>query len=273
MKKADLHMHTTYSDGSKTVAEIIQLALDANLDYISITDHDTLTGSIEAYKEQDKYQDIKFIIGIELSTESNDESIHVLGYFKDDNNLEGLEKYLENQRKQRLVRAHKIKEALLTYFNIDLNMDFTKDLLSVTRGSIANEIIRQGYPYSRKEIFDKMIGNGCPAYYPSTKLTTKHGIKLIHDYNGLAVLAHPCLYKKNEIIDLIKLGIDGIEAIYPKNKDNDEIRFRNLAKGYNLFVTAGNDFHDFHDGKHGHVGELVLEDKELDILLKKLDVK
>jgi predicted metal-dependent phosphoesterase TrpH len=272
MKKADLHMHTTYSDGSMTLKEVIQLAINANLDYISITDHDTLKGSIEAYNLQEIYEEIKFIIGFELSTESNDESVHILGYFKDSTNLDRLEDFLDDQRKQRVVRAHKIKDALLKHFNIDLNMDFADSLYSITRGSIANEIIKQGFPYSRKEIFDKMIGNGCPAYYPSTKLTTKHGIKLIHEYGGLAVLAHPCLLKKNNPEDIIKLGIDGIEAIYPMNKENDEIIFRGFAKKYNLFITAGNDFHTFHDGKHGNIGELVLTNNDLEIFLKKLDV-
>lgn len=273
MKKADLHMHTTYSDGALKLEEVINLARNANLDYISITDHDTLKGSIEAYRMQDRFTDLKFIIGLELSTELNGESIHILGYFNSDYNLEGLESYLENQRKQREVRAFKIKDALLKYFNIDLNMDFANNLLSITRGSIAREIIKQGYPYTHKEIFDKMIGQGCPAYYPSTKLTTKHGIKLIHEYGGLAVLAHPCLLRHNRPLDIISLGIDGIEAVYPSNKDNDEARFRTYARDNSLFITAGNDFHDFHDGKHGHIGELFLSDKELNIFLEKLDVK
>lgn len=273
MRKADLHMHTTYSDGALSFDEVINIAREKGLDYISITDHDTLKGSIEAFKKQEKYDDIKFIIGIELSTESNDESVHILGYFNDDSNLEGLENYLETQRNQRLIRAHKIRNALLEHFNIDLNTDFMNNLLSITRGSIAREIINQGYPYTHKEIFDKMIGQGCPAYFPSTKLQTKHGIKLIHEYGGVAVLAHPCLLKNNHPLDIIKLGVDGIEAIYPSNKDNDEAKFRTYARDNNLFITAGNDFHAFHDGKHGHIGELVLSDRELDKFLEKLEVK
>jgi len=273
MKKADLHMHTNYSDGSKSVLEVIDLGIKAKVDYLSITDHDTLKGSIEAFRLQGKYSKIIFIIGFELSTEFNNESIHILGYFKDEYGLDKLEKHLDNQRKQRITRAHKIKAALLKYFNIDLNMDFTNSLLSVTRGSIANEIIKQGYPYSRDEIFTKMIGNSALAYYPSTKLTTEQGIKLIHEYGGFAVLAHPCFVNKDIIESIIKLGIDGIEAIYPLNKENDEQRFRELARIHGLFITAGSDFHDFNDGKHGHIGDVVLEEQDLDIFLNKVEGK
>lgn len=272
MIKADLHMHTNFSDGAKTVEEVIEIARSENLDYISITDHDTLAGSINAYNMQEKYHDIKFIIGIELSTENNDESVHILGYFKNPEDLKSFELYLENQRKQRKERAIKIKNALYEHFNIDLNMKFMDEIESVTRGTIANEIINQGYPYSRTEIFSKMIGNGNPAYYPSTKLTTKRGIKLIHDFGGLAVLAHPVLLKKNKVEEIISFGIDGIEAIYPANRDGDEDKYRGLAKIYGLFITAGNDFHDFNDNRHGHIGNLTLNDSDLNIFLKKLDV-
>ena len=265
-------MHTNYSDGVKTVEEVIEIARIEDLDYISITDHDTLEGSIKAYNMQSKYNDIKFIIGIELSTENNDESVHILGYFKDDSFLGDFELYLENQRKQRKERAIKIKNALYEHFNIDLNMDFMDKIQSITRGTIANEIVNQGYPYSRNEIFSKMIGNGNPAYFPSTKLTTKRGIKLIHDFGGLAVLAHPVLLKKNDVEEIISFGLDGIEAIYPANRDGDEEKFRSLAKRYGLFITAGNDFHDFNDNRHGHIGNLTLDENELNIFLKKLEV-
>lgn len=272
MKKADLHMHTTYSDGTFSLNQVVEFAKERKLDYISITDHDTLIGSRKAFKELNG-DDLRIIVGIELSSESNNESIHVLGYFKNDSDLNELDEFLANQRYLRKIRANKIKEALLKHFNIDLDMSFAERLYSVTRGSIANEIINQGYPYTREEIFEKMIGEGCPAYYPSTKLETIDAVQLIHKYNGYAVLAHPCLIKKNDVRTLLSLGFDGIEAIYPKNKENDEQKFRDLAREFNLFVTAGSDFHDFNDGKHGNIGDVTLTGNDLETFLKKLEVK
>ncbi|HHX79721.1 MAG TPA: PHP domain-containing protein [Acholeplasmataceae bacterium] len=266
--KADLHIHTKYSDGIYSVAEIIQLAKERNLDVIAITDHDVLKGALVAQDYQD--EDIKIIIGMELSTEYNNESIHILGYFPDRSDLEVLDAFLEKQREGRIERAHKIKAKLFEHFNIDLKMDFIESVSSITRGTIAREIIRQGYPYSNQEIFDKMLGNGCPAYLPSTKMNPKFGIKMIHEYGGLAVLAHPVLVKNSSLEEIIAFGIDGIEAIYPANNTGDEARFRRYAKKHKLFITAGSDFHSPNDSKHGNLGEYLLRDRELEIFLNKL---
>lgn len=266
--RGDFHMHTTHSDGSFTLEEVVSMAKVAHLDVISITDHDVLDGSIAAYQN---YQDeeIKIIVGLELSTDYQGESVHILGYFPDVSRVDILERHLIIQRQQRLERAYKIKNALKEHFQIDLNMDFVKSLSSITRGSIANQIMAQGYPYSRQEIFAKMIGNDCPAYFPSTKLHPQKGIKLIHESGGLAVLAHPVLLKQN-IDDLLEMGIDGIEAIYPLNNSEDTGRYINLARRYNLFITAGNDFHDVNDHKHGNIGDVGLENNDLAIFLNKL---
>lgn len=270
--KADLHMHTTYSDGRLKLEEVINNAINNGLQFISITDHDTLKGSIEAYFDKDKYHNINIIFGVELSTYNNDESVHVLGYFNSERIVDVIdfERYLEGQRKVRNERAFKIKEALLEHFRIDLNWDFADGMISITRGTIANEIINQGYNYSRKEIFEKMIGEGCPAYFPSTKLSTKHGIKLIQNYGGIAVLAHPTLLKNNSVEDLIKLGFDGIEAIYPLNRGNDEKIFRNIAKKNNLIITAGSDFHAYYDNKHGQIGDVSITGIDLEKFLKRI---
>ena len=92
----------------------------------------------------------------------------------------------------------------------------------------ATEIVKQGFAKDKKEVFQRMIGDNCPAYLASTKMTTEEGIALIKKNGGLCVLAHPCLYKKNNVEDLIKLGVDGIEAVYP-GKENQETKYRDLA--------------------------------------------
>ncbi|MGD9605202.1 MAG: PHP domain-containing protein [Bacilli bacterium] len=266
--KGDFHMHTTYSDGALSVSEVLDIG--KKLDYISITDHDYLQGAFDALAMARSKP--KIIIGFELSTEHLGESIHILGYFSSMNRLDELNQYLQKQRDNRLRRAYIIKEKLLQYFNIDLNMDFTKSIDSVTRGTIAEQIIKQGFPYKKEDIFKHMIGRGCPAYLPSTKLATKEGIALIHQYLGLAVLAHPTNLKDVKIDDIIAMGIDGIEAIYSQNKPFEEEMFREIAKDNHLFITAGSDFHRFDDYKHGDIGSVVLENDELAVFLKELGI-
>ncbi|NYC95120.1 putative metal-dependent phosphoesterase TrpH [Clostridium acetobutylicum] len=99
----------------------------------------------------------------------------------------------------------------------------------------------------------------------------EEGIKLLKAANAVVVLAHPVLIKKTPIEDFLKLDFDGIEAIYPMNSESDTERFLSLAKIYNKLVTAGSDFHtdDSSDTKHGRIGEIYLDENNIDILLSK----
>ncbi len=267
--RADLHSHTKYSDGVCTVREVIELAKNKNVDVLAITDHDCFDGALEAYNLQDEYE-IKIVFGMELSTYSNDESIHVLAYYNKPLNSGELFDRLNAQRINRKKRAYEIMGLLKEYFNIDLDTKFIEEKHSVTRGTIANEIIKQGFLKDKEYIFRNILGDSCPCYIPSTKLSTEEGIKLILESGGIPVLAHPCLYKKNKIEDLVKLGIRGIEAVYPR-KENRETKFRDIARKYNLLITGGSDFHMPNDFSHGNVGDSVIKDLDVRKFLKVLD--
>lgn len=267
LHNADLHMHTTYSDGVLSVDELIDLCISKGLTHISITDHDTFKGSIEALSKE---REITIIPGIELSTETNKESVHVLGYFPSIDNIKKFEVFLNKQRKLRVKRAFKIKKALKKYFEIDLDMSFIEEHTTITRGTIANEIMKQGLYHDREELFSKMLSPGMPAYFPSTKITTVEGIELIKKFGGLPVLAHPCLLKKNKAADIVALGVAGIEAIYALNKEGEEEYFKSLGRKSNILITAGSDFHMFDDDKHGMIGEVILKNEYLKIFLEKL---
>lgn len=267
--RADLHSHTIYSDGELSVEDLLLRAKSRGLDILAITDHDTFIGSKIGYNIASNYG-IRVIYGMELSTERNDESIHILCYFSKPNDNNELFKIIENQRILRKQRAKEIAKLLKIHFGFDLDTSFVDTRHSVTRGTIGNEIVRQGFASDKKEVFTKMIGDGCPCFIPSTKLTTEEGIKLIKENGGLAVLAHPCLYKKNDVEDLIKLGVDGIEAVYPSIEEKEQ-KYRDLAKKYNLIITGGSDFHMEHDYKHADVGTCYIKDQDLRKFLRVLE--
>lgn len=268
--RGDFHMHTTYSDGKLTVEELIEYAKIKKLDYISITDHDIMDGSMKAIKEINN-KEINIIYGFEFSSVLHDESVHILAYFKNLEKADRIQTFLEKQRELRVSRAYKIKELLLEHFYIDLDMEPLLKTPAITRANIAREIIKQGYPYTHQDIFHKMIGDDCKAYIPSTKIKTDFAIHLIHEAGGLAVLAHPVLLKKVKVEEVIAFGIDGLEAIYPRNTKYDTEHFLRLAKEHNLFITAGSDFHFLQDTKHGDVGSVFLDGEYLDTFLKKLE--
>lgn len=265
--KADLHSHTNFSDGKYSVEELMGYAIDNNLDYLAITDHDTFEG-VKLAATLNK--PIGLIYGIELSTFLNGESVHILGYFKSLKNIEKMEPILNDQILKRKKRAQKILDLLKLHFNIDLNNEFINNIKSVTRGSIAREIMRQGYRYTSREIFQTMIGDDCPAYIPSSKLDTASGIKLLKEGNGITVLAHPMELKKTKPEEVISLGIDGLEAIYPTHRDKEDI-YRQIAKKHNLIITGGTDFHAFNDGRHGNIGSTYLKGEDLDTFLRVLN--
>ena len=182
MIKFDLHMHSTFSDGSLTPRELVNLVKKENLDYFALTDHDNIAGIEEATYYANKLG-IKCIPGIELSTEHNGESIHILGFFKDENYKNPkLIKILDDLKENRLNRAKKIIENLDLFFNIklDLNKLLKNSKEIITRPHIAKEIIASGYPYDFNEIFDKFIGFDSKAYVPLTRISTKEGIKILN---------------------------------------------------------------------------------------------
>lgn len=267
----EFHIHTTSSDGVLDVLDILKY-VDGKRDYIAITDHDILDASVKAYAltRGDEFK-VKSIIGVEISSINNDESVHVLGYFNDYHYLDSLNKKLKMIRDNRRNRVYKMNELLTEHFGITLVLDDLLKLSTITRGSIAREIIKQGYPYTNEEIFRDMIGVGCPAYIKASKITTKEAIEAIHECHGLAVLAHPVLLRKQKAIDIIDYGFDGIEAVYPKNKDGDEEYYRTLAKEHNMFITGGTDFHAFNDSGHADLLTYGIDGSDLEIFLEKLN--
>lgn len=267
----EFHIHTTLSDGCLNYIEILEY-MKGKIDYLAITDHDAIEDSIKCSNISSLYG-IKAIIGVEISTDHNDESIHILGYFKNANNQSfyKLLSTLEEIRNARVTRLYKIKNSLKENFNIDLDATELLKKSSITRGSIAREIIRQGYDYKIEELFESVIGKGCKAYYPTTKMPTKKAIDLIHECGGLAVLAHPTLIKNSSVEDFISMNIDGIEAIYPLNKEGEEKIYKEIALNNNLFFTAGTDFHCFNDKSHGDLLTLGLFDEDLEKFIRKID--
>lgn len=273
--KGDFHTHTNASDGKFSAYDLLSLAKASGIDIMAITDHDT-TDNLNSAIEESKKIGIKIIPGIELSTLHNDESIHVLGYFRDSSYMKkDFQDFLKEMKDYRVWRAKKIVSNLSKYFNIDLDYDtVTKNTNGViARPHIARAIISAGYNYTYDYIFDNIINKESPAYIPNKKVTVDEGIKILSTANAITVLAHPILIKKTSIEEMLKFDFNGIEAIYPLNSKNDTEHFISLAKGNNKLITAGSDFHtdETSDTKHGKLGNIYLDSENINKLLKKLN--
>lgn len=276
MIKVDFHIHTSASDGVLSPAETVKHARKNNVKFLAITDHDTISGLDEAITQGLK-EGITIIPGIELSTQYNNESVHILGLFKGTSfKNKDLIDELNKIKDHRIIRAKKIIEKLKDEFNISVNFDeiikYSKD--TIARPHIARAIIDAGYDYTMDYIFNNFIGNGCKAYVPTLKLSTQDGVNLLKKYNAIVFLAHPKLIKNSSMEQFLDMGFDGIEAFYYQNTPNETEYFFNFVKKNNLLSSCGSDFHGdlVKDTRHGDVGSVDFPEECLKKLLTSLDI-
>jgi predicted metal-dependent phosphoesterase TrpH len=241
---ADLHVHTTASDGTQTPEEIVVLACERGLSGIALTDHDTTAG-IDLARQAASGTGLEIIPGIELNTEWEDTEIHILGYFLDYQStyLQGI---LDKMRQAREKRAKKMINKL-TALDIVLSYEDLKKIAgkaTICRPHIARAMIAAGYVSSIKEAFEKYIGLGKPAYVPRTRMDPFTAIAVIERAKGVPVLAHPGLANKDTLIPaLVKKGLLGIEVYYPLHTPEMIDKYRWYSKRYCLVITGGTDYH------------------------------
>lgn len=254
MQYIDLHVHSDCSDGTFSPEELVQLALDNELVAFSLTDHDTVDGVGRALAAAES-RPISVIPGVELSCEyvvspERKKEIHILGY-NIDYTLPELREALVRVAEERDNRNRKMCENLHgAGFPIDyeaLTERFGSTIL--TRAHFARFLLEQGAIPSIDAAFKKILAEDGPYFVPRRYLTPEEGISLIKKAGGKPVLAHPLLYKFSvtQLHDLITelkgYGLVGIEAMYSRNRGNDEAFVRKLARDFDLFITGGTDFH------------------------------
>ena len=245
----DLHTHSTFSDGTYSPEDIIELAYKNNLKAIAITDHDTIKGIPYAQKRA-KELNIELINGIEFSAQYKDIEIHILGYFLDitDKNLlsflQGLEKTREKRNLELIQKLNDI--------GVNISLDYVKSLSGgglITKAHFGVALVKKGYAKTIKDAFNIYLGKGKPAYVKRVLISYKEAIQAIIDAKGTPVLAHPIIYNLSSkdldiaFKDLKEAGLKGIECYYSSNTLKQTNTLLSLAKKYNLKVTAGSDFH------------------------------
>lgn len=276
--KIDLHLHTTASDGTFTPKELVYYGKEKNLDAIAITDHDCLKSLKEAHIYGDKLG-IKIIDGIEFAGFYIDREIHILGLFVDTNN----QLFTDIVNNIEIGRLERNQEMCLRFTKIGIPMtmndlnDGNPDKI-VTRSHFAEFLTNNGYTSSKEEAFEKYLFDGCETYLTREYYNTKQIIDIIHNAGGIAILAHPTLYKlsDNGIIKLVEQlcdeGLDAVEGYYSTYTKKEEEFILSLAKKYNLTISGGSDFHGETkpglDMKTGY-GNLNIPDELIDIILEK----
>lgn len=246
----DFHIHTTFSDGLLSPEQVVTIAKERGLSAVGIVDHDAV-GGIEPALRKGKEVGIEVLPAVELSCLVGDSDIHIIGYYIDYKNKK-LNNILSDIQNKRLERAKKIVEKLANQ-GAEVEIERVLELAgngAVGRPHIAQALLEKGHITCYDEAFWKYIGYHCPAYVPKEKFSPKETIKLIRDFHGIPILAHPMSYNNRAIINfIIDQGVKGLEFWRPDHNDNDRRYLTNLVKTHNLLTTGGTDCHGGRKGK------------------------
>ena len=249
LKMIDLHAHTKASDGEKTSEELIDLAIDKNLEAIAITDHDTIDG-LESANKYAENKDIMFIPGIELEAKTQIGQMHILGLFINYKNQKFIEK-LRTIKESRFSRNLKFIEEFQK-MGFEISMEELKEVSggkTVGKPHFARVFLKKNYIQTKDEMFDKYFNQPPLNKLEKSIYSPKEIIEMIKDANGVVVLAHPQTLKlnDNELIEKIKelktYGLDGLECYHSKQTPEEMAKFKKIAKDLNLIITKGSDFH------------------------------
>lgn len=271
---ADLHIHSTESDGELTPSEIVNEAEKIGLNTIAITDHDSVEGVSEAL-DAAVGKNVTVVPGIELSTTYNNLEIHILGYCMDIDNKE-LREETHRIIGERKIRAQKIIHKLKN-LGVHLSFSRVREIAGgnvIGRPHIALAMIEKGYISSMQQAFTpKYFDNEGRAFVDRYKISPKRAFKLIQDAGGVAVVAHPGLsYRgigldEEDIKKLIEDGLEGIEVYHSAHDNQHKIQYLQIADRYNLLITGGSDFHGKSHREGSRIGSIKLDDKHVNKLM------
>lgn len=271
--KGDLHVHTTLSDGSLGMEEVIAQAKRIGLDFISITDHDTMSSVSRAKVLGDRYG-VQTIPGVELTAwdKTRNRKVHILCYApQKPDRLEGICRRCSEIRQS---CAKETVENVLKLFPITAE-DITKHLSgskSIYKQHILHALIEYGYSthfYGKlnDELFNEQTGSCIvEREYPDVNYV----LELIHSARGAAVLAHPMVYDSVDLIDdLASNGkLDGIEVYHYSADEEQQAMLLAKANEYDLIVTGGSDFHGLYNMRPTHLGMYTTDKENIDRILR-----
>ena len=253
--KADLHLHTSVSDGALTPEAIVCKAAQEGFDLIAVTDHDTM-GGVSRAREEAARQGIGLITGVEFSCGRQGE-VHVLGYGMELDEAE-LVHFFEKRGAQRARRAERMVEQLCAAGRV-IDIDRVRTLAGgvIGRPHVAQALVEAGHASSISDAFVRFLTPGKPGYVDKEIVTVTQAVHMIIAARGVAVLAHPMELRKSDMAlealvhEWRGQGLAGIEIYHPSTQNN-HIRFlEGLAKREGLLVTGGSDYHGESVSPHG----------------------
>ena len=247
--KIDLHIHTTYSDGTFSPEMVVETAVDCGLDVIALTDHDNILSHKVANDYVKKNNiNLEIIPGVEINTIYKGYEVHILGYFMDTNNAD-FQNLMKSQQEARVKQTNEIIELLSKKAGIRIKFEDIKSLVaeggSIGRPHIARAITNAGGVNNVMEAYAKYINDASNVYVQRKTVSPHDACEIIYDAGGIPVFAHPIDVEISDELakDLTSYGLRGIEAYHRKHSPAMIEHYSSLAEKYGLIITGGSDFH------------------------------
>jgi 3',5'-nucleoside bisphosphate phosphatase len=267
--KIDLHIHTNYSDGLNTPEEVAELAHKGGLDVISVTEHDRVDSTARVQQACAPFN-IRVVPGVEISTNFNKKTLHVLGYNIDVENKELLAFFqkINDSRREKFIEKFPIlnealKQAGLPEADIEKYKE-KKDGKYYSHPGLWSFLCEEGIIKDRQEgpQYTKDIRGTAPFIEP------KDAFEVVHSAGGVAVLSHPFAPKislkilnqekqdqEAVIAELKGQGLDGLECYQAAHDPADVAFCLQMADKYDLIITAGSDWHGYYPPEEGGIRE------------------
>ncbi len=238
----ELHSHTTCSDGSLSPAELVKFAAEKGVRALAITDHDTMAGWDEAIAAATPLN-LEIVPGLELSTVYNGRSMHILGFYPDQEKLlEPLQERVEGRKRRARAMAAKLAE-----LGYPIELPDLSGSMAPGRPHIASALKKAGHVTSNREAFDRFLKDDGPAYVPYEKFTAQEGIALLTQCGAVSVWAHPYIFRGGTVEailpELVKAGLMGVEVYHPTHSPSQTRQLEEYCQTYGLLMTGGSDYH------------------------------
>jgi hypothetical protein len=246
----DLHTHTNESDGTFSPFELVDAAVDLRLEALAISDHDTLAGYDRALPRA-REKGLDLVCGIELSTKFHGKTVHLLGYFLQDNPTDVFRAWLAEMQATRRDRNLRMAERLRS-LGIDVRIEEVerKGRSLAGRPHFAQLMLEKGYVSTIQQAFDDYLDESAKGYVDRREPDIKHAIERLAAAGGISSVAHPVRmgYRDPEkmraiVGELRDAGLTALEVYHSDHRPADVAQYRELAREFDLGVTGGSDFH------------------------------
>jgi hypothetical protein len=289
--KADLHLHTYFSDGTDSPTRMVDRAAELGFGLVAITDHDTMNGVAEALLAGDK-RGVTVIPGVEITAQLQGQELHMLAYFPPDAGEQAawrhpdLVRELARYTHNRHVRVEKIVarlnqlgipltlEAVVRQANAMLPPGVVNDpshpVGALGRPHVGRALVEGGFVRSLDEAFDRFLKRGRAAWLDKERADAAFVIALIRRVGGLTSLAHPGLLRNDAMVaQVLREGVDALEAYHSRHTAPQSSRYRAMAQEHARLITGGSDCHGMLKGEP-LLGRVELRDAELERFLQRL---